>query len=53
MYKYIADMIKDEYGVTFTDYYILNGTKPMINLFNTEQDQEKQPNNAGHEKNNS
>jgi mRNA-degrading endonuclease RelE of RelBE toxin-antitoxin system len=43
MYKYIADMIKDEYGVTFTDYYILNGTKPMINLFNTQQDQEKQP----------
>ena len=43
MYKYIVDMIKDEYGVTFTDYYILNGTKPMINLFNTQQDQEKQP----------
>lgn len=40
MYKYIADMIKDEYGVTFTDYYILNGTKPMINLFNTQQDQQ-------------
>ena len=43
MYEYIADMIKDEYGVTFTDYYILNGTEPMINLFNTEQGQEKQP----------
>lgn len=43
MYKYVADMIKDEYGVTFTDYYILNGRKPMINLFNTQQDQEKQP----------
>lgn len=43
MYEYIADMIKDEYGVTFTDYYILNGTGPMINLFNTQQDQEKQP----------
>lgn len=42
MYKYIADMIKDEYGVTFTDYYVLNGTGPMIKLFNTQQDQEKQ-----------
>lgn len=42
MYKYIADMIKEEYGVTFTDYYILNGTGPMINLFDTQQDQEKQ-----------
>ena len=40
MYKYVADMIKDEYGVTFTDYYILNGTRPMINLFNTQQDQQ-------------
>lgn len=40
MYKYVADMIKDEYGVTFTDYYVLNGTKPMINLFNTQQDQQ-------------
>jgi hypothetical protein len=37
MYEYIADMIKDEYGVTFTDYYILNGTEPMIKLFNTQQ----------------
>ena len=37
MYKYVADMIKDEYGVTFTDYYILNGTKPMIKLFDQEQ----------------
>jgi mRNA-degrading endonuclease RelE of RelBE toxin-antitoxin system len=43
MYKYIVDMIQDEYGVTFTDCYILNGIKPMINLFNTQQDQEKQP----------
>lgn len=43
IYKYIVDMIKDEYGVTFTDYYILNGTKPMIKLFNTQQDQEQQP----------
>lgn len=42
MYRYISDMIKNEYDVTFTDYYILNGTKPMIPLFNTQQDQEKQ-----------
>ena len=42
MYKYIADMIEDEYDVTFTNYYILNGTKPMIPLFNTQQDQEQQ-----------
>lgn len=42
MYDYIIQEINKKLNKTFTDYYLLNGTKEMINLKNTDNN-ETQP----------